>query len=88
MRITGIYNYYPRVESWQTLKILKTHSKNSYSPSWWVQQNPFTWFGKGLKNPKSLYWQITHYPQDYTDVQYVWNRKTIKVKRPRLGLRV
>ena len=88
MRIVGIYNYYPRVGNWQSLKILKTIKKGTYSPIWWVQQNPLTIFGKSLRNPKKLFWRVTHYPQDYSDVNYYWNRQTIRVDRPRLGLKV
>jgi len=85
-KIAGIYNYYPRVENWQNLKVLKTYSSQfNYTPRWWVQQNPHTWYGKGMKNPKTKFWEITHYPQDYKDVNYTWNRKSIRVTRPRLG---
>ena len=88
MKIVGIFNYYPKVGNWQSLKVLKTVREKSYSPIWWVQQNPLTKYGKLLRNPKRIFRRITHYPQDYTDVNYYWNRQSIKVSRPRLGLEV
>lgn len=81
-KITNIYSFYPRVNNDQILKVLKTKNPHQLFSRWWVQQNPKTTFGKGLKNPKTWFWEITHYPQDYTDVHYTWIRRRIKVIKP------
>lgn len=87
-RIAGIYPYYPRVGNYQTLRVLKTKKFGEMFPRWWVQQNPLTRFGKGLSEPKTWFWEVTHYPQDYNDVNYTLLRRKIRVFNLRMWQRV